>query len=104
MNVQEIVPNTNGTLLHYVVTALSFTLLSVWVITAFRSRYRFRRVVPFWQRLGWPVFFVLRMFGKDPYAPDPPQQDIDLLLLDQGLLREHHQRYVFIHSFSLYCL
>ena len=85
---QEIVPGTNGTLLHYFMTALSFTVLSVWVITAFQSRYNFRKGVTFWQRLGWPVFFFLRMFGKDPYAPDPSQQDADLLLLDQGLLSE----------------
>ena len=82
MNVQEIVPETNGTLLHYFVTALAFTVLTVWIITAFQSRYKFRKGVTFWQRLGWPIFFTLRMFGKDPYAPDPSQQDIDLLLLE----------------------
>jgi hypothetical protein len=82
MNVQEIVPNTNGTILHYFLTALAFTVLTMWVIIAFQSRYKFRPYVTFWQRLGWPVFFVLRMFGKDPYAPDPSQQDSDLILLD----------------------
>lgn len=85
MNVQEIVPNANGTILHYFVTALAFTLLSVWIITAFQSRYNFRPGVSFWQRLGWPVFFVLRMFNKDPYAPvvtDSSQEDFDLMLID----------------------
>jgi len=57
MNVQEIVPNTSGTMVHYFVTAFSFTILSVWVITALQSRYNFRKGVTFWQRLGWPVFF-----------------------------------------------
>lgn len=91
MNVQEIVPNTNGTILHYFLTAIAFTLLSVWIITAFQSRYNFRPGVTFWLRLGWPVFFVLRMFDKDPYVPtaiDSLQHDIDLMLLDQGVLRE----------------
>jgi hypothetical protein len=91
MNVQEIVPDTNGTLLHYFLTALAFTLLSVWIITAFQSRYKFRPGVTFWQRLGWPVFFFLRMFDKDPYAPtatDSLEQEIDLMLIDQGILRE----------------
>lgn len=87
MNVQEIVPNTNGTLVHYFVTSIAFTALSVWIITAFQSRYNFQDGVTFWQRLGWPVFYLLRMFGKDPYAPDS-KQDIDPTLIDQGLLRE----------------
>ena len=91
MNVQEIVPNTSGTLVHYFVTALAFTLLSVWVITAFQSRYNFRKGVTVWQRLGWPVFFILRLFNKDPYAPtadDSLQHDLDLMLIDQGVLHE----------------
>ena len=91
MNVQEIVPNTSGTLVHYFVTAISFTLLSVWVITAFQSRYNFRSGVTIWKRLGWPVFFILRMFDMDPYAPmanDSLQHDLDLMLIDQGVLRQ----------------
>jgi len=91
MNVQEIVPNTSGTLMHYFVTAISFTLLSVWVITAFQSRYNFRSGMTIWRRLGWPVFFILRMFNKDPYAPtanDSLQHDLDLMLIDQGVLSE----------------
>lgn len=90
MNVQEIVPGTNGTILHYFVTTVVFTLLTIWVITAFQSRYNFRSGVTFWQRLGWPVFYFLRMFGKDPYAPtaaDSLEQEIDQMLIDQGLLR-----------------
>ena len=88
MNVQEIVPSTNGTLVHYFVTAIVFTILSVWIITAFQSRYNFQPGVTFWQRLGWPMFYLLRMFGKDPYAPESKEKDIDLMLIDEGLLRE----------------
>ena len=91
MNVQEIVPNANGTLAHYVVTAISFTLISVWVITAFQSRYNFRKGVAFWVRMAWPLFFMLRLFHLDPYAPtddDSLQHDLDLMLTDKGLLRD----------------
>ena len=91
MNVQEIVPNTSGTLMHYFVTAISFTLLSVWVITAFQSRYNFRSGMTIWKRLGWPVFFILRIFDLDPYAPtatDSLQHDLDLMLIDEGVFSE----------------
>jgi len=84
MNVQEIVPGTNGTLWHYFETAIAFTLLSIWIITAFQSIHKFKDGVTFWQRLGWPVFFFLRMFDMDPYAPpatDSSQQDVDLMLI-----------------------
>ena len=91
MNVQEIVPGTNGTLLHYFETSLAFTLLSVWVITAFQSKYKFREGVTFWQRLGWPVFFALRLFHRDPYAPtstNSVQLEIDqMMTTNQGSLR-----------------
>ena len=93
MNVQEIVPGTNGTLLHYFGTSLAFTLLSVWVITAFQSKYKFREGVTFWQRLGWPVFFALRLFHRDPYAPtstNSVQLEIDqmpVMTMNQGSLR-----------------
>ena len=93
MNVREIVPSTNGTLVHYVATTIAFTSVSVWVIIAFQSRYIFREGVTFWQRLGWPILLILRLFGKDPYAPittNLPKRDIELELsqIDQGLLRE----------------
>jgi len=92
MNVTDLVPNTSGTVGRYLWTAFIFTSLSIWVIIAFQSRYNFQTGVPFWLRLGWPIFFVLRLFGRDPYAPTLPdraQQDIDLLLfLDRSLLRE----------------
>jgi len=91
MNVQEIVPGANGTLVHYGVTAISFTLISVWVITAFQSRYSFRKGVAFWVRMAWPLFFMLRLFRLDPYAPtavDTLHHDLKLMLTDKGLLRD----------------
>lgn len=95
MNVREMVPGTKGTVVHYAVITVALTLTTAWVITAFQSRYIFRPGVTFWQRLGWPVFLILRLFGKDPYAPttaDSSQRDIqlELLQLDQGFLRERY--------------
>lgn len=88
MNVTDFVPNSSGPIGRYLWTSFILTFLSVWVITTFQSRYNFRPGVSFWQRLGWPVFFVLRLFGKDPYAPTMPEEDIDQLLLPEKLLRE----------------
>lgn len=97
MNVKEIVPNTKGTVLHYFATAISFTVVSVWVITAFQSRNNFRHGVTFWQRLGWPVLLILRMFGKDPYAPtasDASREDfsLELMQIDEEIRRGREYR------------
>ena len=80
MNVQENMPNASGTLVHYFATALAFTILSVWVITTFQSRYNFRSVVTFRQHRDGLYFFPLNL---DPYAPagnDLLQHDLDLML------------------------
>lgn len=66
MNIVEIVPETNGTLAHYVETALPFTLLSIWIIIAFQSRYIFPSHVTFWKRLGWPVLLLSQYLGEGP--------------------------------------
>jgi hypothetical protein len=61
MNVAEINPQ-NGTaitnLAQYVALALPLTILTVWVIIAFQSRYIYPRGTSFFKRLGWPVFLV----------------------------------------------
>jgi len=67
MNVQELVPETNGTIPHYIEAALPFLLLTVWIIIAFQSRYIFPAHVTFWIRLGWPFLLLARLFGWDPY-------------------------------------
>jgi len=58
MNVKEITPGTNGTLVHYVVAALPFTLTTIWIIIAFQSKYIFGEGCSIWKRLGWPYLFV----------------------------------------------
>jgi len=68
MNVREISPDTLGSLSHYVETALSLTLLTVWVIIAFQSKYIFPEGVTFMKRLGWPFFLLMKLFGKNMFA------------------------------------
>ncbi|TFK31449.1 hypothetical protein BDQ12DRAFT_694125 [Crucibulum laeve] len=64
MNVGEIAPGTLGTIAHYVEIAVPLTIITIWVIVAFQSRYIFPDDVSFWQRLGWPVLLIKRRFGK----------------------------------------
>lgn len=67
MNVQEIVPNTHGTLAHYAETALPFTLLTIWVIIASQNRYIFPAGLNFWMRLAWPVLVLGKVFSAYPF-------------------------------------
>ncbi|KAF9559802.1 hypothetical protein CPC08DRAFT_723702 [Agrocybe pediades] len=64
MNVKEITPGTNGTLVHYVVAALPFTLLTIWIIIAFQSKYIFQDNCTFWMRLGWPYLLIVHAYNK----------------------------------------
>jgi len=68
MNVEELVPDTKGTVPHYIEAALPFLLLTVWIIIAFQSRYIFPAHVTFWKRLLWPFLLFVRLFGYDPYS------------------------------------
>lgn len=62
MNVQEIVPQTLGTLAHYVETALPLTLVTVWVVMAFQSRYWLgNQDISIWMRLAWPLLLIKRL-------------------------------------------
>jgi len=66
MNVKEIVPDTNGTISHYIATAFPFTILTIWIIIAFQSKYMFPHS-SFWRRLFWPYLLVPRLFGQRRY-------------------------------------
>lgn len=63
MNTQEIVPGANGTVAQYIVTALAFILVILWVLGAVQSRYIFPAGTTFWRRLGWPLLFVYRFYA-----------------------------------------
>ncbi|KAF8623761.1 hypothetical protein AX15_006203 [Amanita polypyramis BW_CC] len=64
MNVKEIAPTTNATLAQYFETVCALTAATVWIIVAFQSRYLFDRRMPFWQRLGWPIYSIYYMFDR----------------------------------------
>lgn len=71
MNIKEIVPDTFGTLPHYFATAVPLTLVTIWVVIAFQSKYLFRnRPTSFWMRLMWPILVFRAMFGKKEEKPD----------------------------------
>jgi hypothetical protein len=71
MNVREINPGTKGTVVHYVATAVSFTLATVFII-AFQRRHE----TTLWKRLAWPHMLFSRQLSRqnlkrqvqDPHA------------------------------------
>lgn len=63
MNIKEIVPGTGGTLAHYVAVAVPLTIITIWVIVAFQSKYLYTKPPRFWVRLGWPKILLERLFG-----------------------------------------
>lgn len=54
MNVAEIAPGTAGTVAHYLATALPLTVVSIWILVAYQSRYMFKEEKSFFRRLLWP--------------------------------------------------
>ena len=64
MNVQEINPNTFGTLSKYFATALPLTLVTAWVVTAFQSENIFPNGASLFKRLAWPFFLIIKMFRE----------------------------------------
>ncbi|KAF6751710.1 hypothetical protein DFP72DRAFT_1172115 [Ephemerocybe angulata] len=60
MNVKEMVPETLGTLPHYLETALTLTLATAWIIIAFQSKMYFQPRTPLWKRMGWPYVLLAR--------------------------------------------
>lgn len=74
MNVKEIVPGTRGTIPHYIESTIGLTALTVWIVVAFQSRYLFNKDMPFWQRLGWPLYLIYYMIQRARY-PDRYKSD-----------------------------
>jgi hypothetical protein len=57
MNTKEINPGTKGTLPYYIAFAVPLTLITIWIIIAFQSRYLLIGK-PFLVRLGWPYYLL----------------------------------------------
>ncbi|KAM6501088.1 hypothetical protein JOM56_004102, partial [Amanita muscaria] len=70
MNIAEFSPNTYGTVPHYLATALPLTVVSIWILVAYQSRYMFREEKSFFRRLLWPYELlrehIERKGGQDP--------------------------------------
>ncbi|KDQ62116.1 hypothetical protein JAAARDRAFT_449616 [Jaapia argillacea MUCL 33604] len=67
MNVREINPGTNGTLIHYVETSIILTALTVWIIVALQKNSPFHvegEEMGFWTRLMWPIAYFRRRWQK----------------------------------------
>jgi len=63
MNAKEINPDSNGTIPLFVALAAPLTIVTIWVIIAFQSRYLLKGR-PFVQRLGWPVLLLHKWWYK----------------------------------------
>jgi hypothetical protein len=73
MNIKEIVPETNGTLPHYVVTAVPLTFLTIWIVIAFQSKHLFRERRPsLLMRLMWPLIIIRGMTGSKKKEDEIP--------------------------------
>lgn len=63
MNIHEINPGTLGSLPHYIAVAVPLTIVTIWIIIAFQSKYLFKDDVSIWRRLAWPFFLARRMLS-----------------------------------------
>jgi hypothetical protein len=64
MNVIEINPKSKGTLPRYFAAAFPLTIVTVWIIIAFQSKYLFKEKTNFFKRLGWPAYLVINMIKE----------------------------------------
>ena len=64
MNVIELNQGTYVTLAHYVEAAVPLTLVTIWIIVAFQSRFVIREDDAMWKKLLWPVALVQRFLPR----------------------------------------
>lgn len=65
MNTKEVNPEATGTLPYYVAFAVPLTLITIWIIIAFQSRYLLLEK-PFVVRLGWPYYLMKKWWSRKP--------------------------------------
>jgi len=81
MNVSEMTPSTNGRVWQYLALALPLTIMTAWIMVAFRSKYTFPQGTSIWKRLAWPVYLVLiPMFAK---KTEPPVENSEYFSLGE---------------------
>ncbi|KAF8062242.1 hypothetical protein FPV67DRAFT_1563640 [Lyophyllum atratum] len=61
MNVTTFVPDTGGTLPHYLAVAIPLTITTIWVVVAFQSKHIFPTDTSLLRRFAWPVQLCLNL-------------------------------------------
>ncbi|PPQ75033.1 hypothetical protein CVT26_011931 [Gymnopilus dilepis] len=75
MNVREIVPQTPNSVPIYIAVAIPFTLVTIWIITSFQSKFFFpSEQLNFWKKVLSPVLLIPRLFGKKPLEDKETRQ------------------------------
>jgi hypothetical protein len=64
MNVIELNSGTFGTIPLYVAAALPLTMLTIWIIVAYQSRFVLHDDEPMWKKLLWPIAFVNKLISR----------------------------------------
>jgi hypothetical protein len=64
--VQELSSDTFGTLAHYLETAVALTLVTIWIMIAFQSRFYLADPdASMWRRLLWPIVVFASLFKRN---------------------------------------
>jgi len=71
MNVIELNSGTYGTLGTYVAATLPLTLVTIWIIVAYQSRFVLREDEAMWKKLLWPIALLYRIFSRSRDRPSP---------------------------------
>lgn len=66
MNVKEMVPQTPNGVPQYIAVAIPFTLVTIWIITSFQSKFLFPQQLNFWKKVVSPLLLLPRLFGRQP--------------------------------------
>ncbi|KDQ10147.1 hypothetical protein BOTBODRAFT_190632 [Botryobasidium botryosum FD-172 SS1] len=70
MNVKELSQGTTGTLAHYIAATLPLTIVTIWLVVAFQSRYILSDPkASMWVRLLWPIAFLKSLAGRHKKGP-----------------------------------
>jgi len=81
MNAKEINPDSNGTIPLFVALAAPLTIVTIWVIIAFQSRYLLHDK-SFVHRLAWPVLLLHQWWYKKKDDKDKARRRIDRTMRD----------------------
>lgn len=77
MNVIELNSGTYGTIAHYVEATLPLTLVTIWIIVAFQSRFILREDQAMWKKLLWPIALLQKLMAQ----PERPENRSSELLV-----------------------